>query len=170
MFDQPDDPLIERVAERLRRPVAIDPTLDGRVMAEVRAAPVPRRSWLARSITLTVTPVRALALAAGLAGVVVIGTRRDETRAGTPAVQFVLVAPGAHSVALVGDFNDWDLAATQLVPAPAGGLWTVTVPLPPGRYRYAFIVDGARWVPDPSAPAAADDGFGTPSSVVTVGG
>jgi 1,4-alpha-glucan branching enzyme len=54
--------------------------------------------------------------------------------------------------------------------ARAGGLWTVTIPLTPGRHRYAFIVDGRRWVPDPGAPRAAGDDFDTPSSVVTVGG
>jgi len=31
-------------------------------------------------------------------------------------------------------------------------------------------VDGSRWLADPAAPAARDDEFGTPSSVVTVGG
>jgi len=44
------------------------------------------------------------------------------------------------------------------------------VPLAPGRYRYAFLVDGSRWLADPAAPRARDDEFGTPSSVVTVGG
>jgi len=61
-------------------------------------------------------------------------------------------------------------SATPLHTAAAGGLWAVTVPLAPGRYRYAFVVDGKRWQPDPSAPPAPDDEFGSPSSVVTVGG
>jgi 1,4-alpha-glucan branching enzyme len=51
----------------------------------------------------------------------------------------------------------------------SGALWTVTVPLTPGRYRYAFLVNGSRWLADPAAPRAQDD-FDTPSSVVTVGG
>jgi 1,4-alpha-glucan branching enzyme len=50
-----------------------------------------------------------------------------------------------------------------------GRLWTVTIPLAAGRHRYAFLVNGARWLADPSAPRAQDD-FGAPSSVVTVGG
>jgi len=52
----------------------------------------------------------------------------------------------------------------------AEGLWVVTVPLPPGRYRYAFLVDGTTWVPDPDAPRTIDDDFGRPNSVLTIGG
>jgi 1,4-alpha-glucan branching enzyme len=82
-------------------------------------------------------------------------------------VQFILAAPRAGRVALVGDFNDWDTEATQLQRS-TGDLWTVTIPLTAGRYTYTFVVDGKRWVADPSAvPAPADD-FGRPSSVITV--
>ena len=85
--------------------------------------------------------------------------------------EFVVVAPRAASVSLVGDFNDWDAARTPMRPSQRGGpLWTAVVPLAPGRYRYAFLVDGSRWLADPAAPRARDDEFGTPSSVVTVGG
>jgi 1,4-alpha-glucan branching enzyme len=83
--------------------------------------------------------------------------------------QFVLVAPGAHSVALVGDFNDWDLSATKLVRQGGDGVWYVTLPLRPGRYRYAFVVDGTVWRNDPNAVGMEDD-FGRPNSVVTIGG
>ena len=84
-------------------------------------------------------------------------------------MQFVLVAPSAHSVALVGDFNDWNVSATQLSRQSGDGVWWVTVPLQPGRYRYAFVVDGTLWRPDSNAPSA-DDEFGRRNSVVTVGG
>jgi 1,4-alpha-glucan branching enzyme len=53
---------------------------------------------------------------------------------------------------------------------PAAGVWTIEMPLAPGRHRYAFVVDGGQWLPDPAAPRAAGDDFGTPSSVVTVVG
>jgi len=74
----------------------------------------------------------------------------------------------AASVALVGDFNDWDPARSPM--QTAHGVWATVVQLAPGRYRYAFLVNGVEWRADPSAPAAKDDEFGTPSSVVTVGG
>jgi hypothetical protein len=104
------------------------------------------------------------------------GRTADATPAGARDTvyihRFMLVAPSAQHVALVGDFNDWDQAATTLqkVSASGAGLWTVEVSLPPGRYSYAFLVDGQRWVADPAAPRAVGDDFGRPSSVVTVRG
>ena len=92
-------------------------------------------------------------------------------RAGGPALtQFVLVAPAASRVSVVGDFNDWDAGATPLARMASGGVWTVAVPLSAGRHVYTFVVDGKRWVSDPSAPADNDDDFGRPNSVVTVAG
>jgi 1,4-alpha-glucan branching enzyme len=87
-----------------------------------------------------------------------------------PVVQFVVVIPDAHDVSLVGDFNDWDESATPMAPRGADGIWSVTVPLAPGRYQYSFLVDGVTWVADPAAPRALEDDFGRPNSVVTVGG
>lgn len=84
--------------------------------------------------------------------------------------RFMIVAPGARQVALVGDFNDWDQGATPLLKVASNGVWTAEVRLPPGRYSYAFLVDGQRWVADPAAPRAVGDDFGRPSSVVTVRG
>jgi hypothetical protein len=86
-----------------------------------------------------------------------------------PRVRFVLVAPGAGSVSLVGDFNSWNPVALPLRRRGDGTTWEVEVPLAPGRYTYAFIVDG-RLARDPSAPETAHDDFGGPSSVVLVSG
>lgn len=84
-------------------------------------------------------------------------------------VQFVLVAPSAKSVAVVGSFNDWDTSAAPLH-RDAGGVWTAQIPLLAGRYTYSFVVDGKRWQADPAAPRSVDDDFGAPSSVLTVAG
>ena len=110
-------------------------------------------------------------MAAGLVAVVV-ASQRFGRRAETPLpgqTQFVLVARDAKAVSLVGDFNDWSLSATPLERTDSNGVWWVTVPLVPGRYRYAYVVDGTMWRPDPQA-AAAEDEFGRPNSVVTIGG
>jgi 1,4-alpha-glucan branching enzyme len=85
------------------------------------------------------------------------------------AVQFVLSAPGASGVSLVGDFNDWDPNAIPLRPTSDGAVWSVTIPLEPGRHEYAFLVDGSTWVPDPAATPSPGDDFGQPNSVITVG-
>jgi hypothetical protein len=183
-----DDPLISRVAAELRRPVPASPGFDARAMAAVRAAPpsLPSRAWayLTEPRPVAVSPLGGLALAAGVAVLVLAGawgaSHFRGSRATAPAalaaqpgaasvVTFVLVAPRAASVALAGDFDGWNAATTPLV-RTASGLWSVDVPLAPGRYRYAFVVDGRRFVADPAAPPAADDDFGQPTSVVTVGG
>jgi hypothetical protein len=176
-----DEDVLERMIERLREPVEMDPTLDAHVMARVSAAPTRGSrvaatwDWLRRPRDFSLTPLSALAAAAVLAGLALwLGGRvanRESTitRPDTTVVQFVFIAQSASSVALVGDFNDWDATSTPMRPAMEGGLWSVAVPLPPGRHRYAFLINGSRWLPDPAAPRAQDD-FGTPSSVVTVGG
>ena len=63
--------------------------------------------------------------------------------------QFVLDAPAAAGVSLVGAFNGWDASATPLVRDPATGLWSVSLPLAPGRHVYAFMVDGRTLTLDP---------------------
>ncbi len=171
-----EDELVTRVAAELKRPVSLDPALDQRIMTEVRAHPHQPGAWWLRSRTFSVTPLGLLARAAVLAAIVAGGTLAvsryrpaPHALAAANAVPFVLYAPGAHSVALVGDFNGWDTAAMPLRPTGASGAWVVTVPLSPGRYRYAFLIDGTRWLADPGAPRAPDDDFGTPNSVLTLG-
>ena len=147
--------------------------------------------WLSRPQTLRLSPLAGLAAAAGFAAMVLVGSQRiggapagdgpEQLADGAPVilpgvpaqapdtvqvVQFVFVAPEARQVALVGDFNDWDAEATPLQ-VQGGEMWTVEIPLEPGRHRYAFIVDGEELVADPQAPRAPG-GFGAPSSVVTV--
>jgi predicted carbohydrate-binding protein with CBM48 len=181
VFDQGDD-AIERIARHLRRPVQIDPALDGRVMREITALPTPGGAttlgkawrWLRRPHQLTLTPLGGLAAAAAVA-VVALVSRMDSRSPAPPgpesrAFQFVLVAPRATHASLVGDFNDWDATRTPMRRTGSGALWTAVVPLVPGRYHYAFFVDGSRWLADPTAPVARDEDYGTPSSVLTVGG
>jgi hypothetical protein len=177
-----DEDTLARVIDTLKEPVITDPALDQRVMAAIaQETPVRQsRSWWTRRWTIRVSPLGALAAAAGLAAVMFGGTLLLRPQLAAPTVagstvpqgavtQFVLVAPNAQSVALVGDFNDWNLAATQLTRQTGDGVWEITVPLAPGRYRYAFVVDGTLWRPDPNAPSS-DDEFGRRNSVVTVGG
>jgi hypothetical protein len=191
MHGTADDPLIARIAAELRRPVPLRPDFDARVMAAVHRAipslPVRAWMWLREPRVVAVSPLSGLAMAAVIAGILLVGTisrqpsavSRQQAAVGrqpsavsvgaAASVTFLLLAPQARSVALAGDFNDWD-AARVLMRREASGLWTVDVPLTPGRYRYVFVVDGRRFVADPAAPRAAGDDFGTPTSVVTVAG
>ncbi len=182
-----EDPL-SGIIDILREPADLKPGLTERVMAEIDrlppagvVAPSGPVSWWRRPWTIRLTPLRGLGLAAGLAALA-LAVYVMRSPAGSPAAlearrdapagrltQFVLVAPEASAVTVVGDFNDWSLSATPLERAPGDGVWSVTVPLVPGRYRYAFVVNGAIWRNDPETPAAEDE-FGRANSVVTVGG
>ncbi|MDQ6634273.1 MAG: glycoside hydrolase family 13, partial [Gemmatimonadota bacterium] len=69
----------------------------------------------------------------------------------------------------VGDFTGWDPDSAEMMRDAASGLWSVTLPLTPGRHVYAFLLDDTLWVRDPRAPAAPDADFGRPGSVLLVG-
>lgn len=157
-----------------RRPVQV-PDVTDRVMRAVRGRTPARSLWRrlieTREVRLRVRPwLLAPALAAAAALVLWLGGARAPTDAAAPTavtVRFVLVAPDARSVNLAGTFNHWDAGATPLVRTGAAGVWTATLTLPAGQHQYAFVVDGARWVPDPAAPAV-DDGFGRRNSVLAL--
>jgi len=192
------DPLIEEVARELRAHPVSDLNARVRVMAAVLQAPPPVQritawGWFLRPRDIRLSPLGGLAAASLVAAAAFViaslsGDRPESERQvmaatstapslptpyssfPTPVpVQFVLVASAASRVSIVGDFNDWDAAVTPLRQEARAGLWSVVVPLAPGRHQYAFVVDGKRWLADPSAPRAGDDDFGTPSSVITVG-
>ena len=192
MHEDDHDELIARVADELRGPVALDPGFDARVMAQVRRASPGRwrtsLRWWTEPRPVRVSPLVGLACAAGLAALVVVGTLSVRPggegevarpggeigvvplEPGTEVVQFVLVAPQASTVAVVGDFNDWDPTRTLLRSETGGRVWSVNVPLRSGQHQYAFVIDGKDWRPDPAAPRAVTDDFGSPNSVIIVGG
>jgi len=205
-----DEPLAPPIVTRLRVVRHVTPTFPQRVMDQiVRDAARPdssdideaeRRwqSWYRRSFTLTVTPLRMIALAAGICLVVsasivgvhaLLATRTARAVAAAPSVmrtapattdtvyvmRFVYEAssadPSIRQVSVVGDFNGWSKGATPLVRSGAPGVWTATVTLPRGRHEYAFVLhtsEGERWLADPATPPVRDE-FGTETSVVVVG-
>jgi len=163
MFEEAENEIIERVIRQLRKPVSIDARFDARVMRQIAvdAAHSTSRVRLGRGTWL--------AAAAVFAALLIIRPWSQRAGVHADAYQFVLIAPNAASVVLVGDFNDWNPARSPMRVTHAG-IWTTVIPLAPGRYHYAFLVNGVEWRRDPRAPAALDDDFGSPSSVVTVTG
>jgi hypothetical protein len=170
---------LELMVQELQHPVRLDESFDRRVMVRVRRVYAERRhrgiiGWLGAAANISRRPAWAAALAAGVVAVVSIGliphggTKRLNTAGQAIPVQFVLVAPDAHSVAVVGDFNNWGLNDTALVAENHNGVWSVSAPVHTGVHRYAFLVNGKQWVADPTAPRAADDDFGQPSSALVV--
>jgi hypothetical protein len=178
---------MSRIARDLRAPVRTSANFDDRVMAAVSALPRHSRfrlwSRLTTPRTVTVTPLSWGLLAACLALFAVFGVTRAydvihraaapmfaSNQAKTnPRVQFVLVAPDAKKVAVVGDFNGWDAKHAQYqAQHRGGGVWSVTAPVPAGHHRYSFVVDDSVWVADPIAPRVSDNDFGVPSSAIVV--
>jgi chromosome partitioning protein len=80
-------------------------------------------------------------------------------------VVFAIEAPHAAQVQVMGDFNDWNLEGSEM--EPVDGTWRKVVSLPPGRYRYRYIVDG-RWQSDPLNVAVEPNPFGGLDSILVV--
>jgi len=156
------------------------PWLEQSVMAEIEA--LPARNPLARAFDWLVrpAPIRVSPLMGGLvmaAFATVIFLRGSDTAPevaaggeGDPVVfvQFVLEAPGAATVAVAGDFSEWE-PAFDLDDADGDGVWTGRVPVQPGVHSYMFLIDGSEWLTDPRAERYQDDGFGNRNAVLAVG-
>jgi hypothetical protein len=147
------------------------------------------RDWLVGPQRFALPPLATFAAAAGLVGIGVLSgyligrdgrapTAQHPAVAASPqlpdslaprVIKFVLIAPQAAKVALVGDFNGWDQNATP-AERQSDGSWATFVQLPPGRHVYAFVLDDKVFMNDPAAPIAPDDGFGQKNSVVVVKG
>lgn len=169
-----------RVARALQAdvPLCSDERARRAVMDRVRRAaaeghPVRRRAdpwhrWSRSSIV-------GISLAAGIGGITTLSVVAPETRTGASGLSSVVLgdtvvstlrdtlrlvrlmfdAPAARSVAVAGDFNRWDADATSLTRERGSRTWSVTLALREGEHRYAFVVDGTRWVPDPRAERTA---------------
>ncbi len=81
-------------------------------------------------------------------------------------VQFMLLAPHAKEVYLMGDFNNWDPHSIPMQRQPDGG-WRVEVTLPHGHHRYLFVVDGQPTL-DPRAYGVVRDPQGRKVSLIAV--
>jgi len=82
-------------------------------------------------------------------------------------VAFILNRPGAVSVYLCGDFNEWFPGGLPMISRAEGRLWEKRLLLRPGRYEYKFIVDGV-WMHNPDAGQNVLNAFGSLNSVVEV--
>jgi len=143
----------------------------------VLAAGLVGALWMRASVPAPTAPRATVAVAASPAVATPSMESPTEARLATHGadgislqrVQLVFRAPAARHVAVVGDFNGWDVTATSMSRDPATGMWSQTVALRPGRHVYAFVVDDSVWMRDPRTPAAPDADFGRPGSVLLVG-
>ena len=74
----------------------------------------------------------------------------------------------AHSVSVAGDFNEWSEVATPLK-RNESGLWFTEIVVPgTGRFEYKFIINGHRWIEDPSNGMKAPNNYGGLNSVLVI--
>lgn len=83
-------------------------------------------------------------------------------------MRFVYVANKAHSVAVAGDFNDWNPIPMTKSTENGQTVWSITIPLPHKEIHYMFVCNGDKWIPDPLAPRQENDGFGHRNSVISL--
>jgi 1,4-alpha-glucan branching enzyme len=86
-------------------------------------------------------------------------------------VTFVLpkeAAPGAESVCILGDFNNWAPEANPLTRLDEGD-FTVTLELETGRaYRFRYMIDGWKYENDWFADRYEPNPYGGEDSIVEV--
>jgi serine protease AprX len=83
-------------------------------------------------------------------------------------LMFVFHDDSAHSVSVAGDFNGWSQIATPLQ-RNGSGLWTTDIVVPrTGHFEYKFIINGQRWIEDPSNGMKAPDNHGGLNSVLVI--
>jgi 1,4-alpha-glucan branching enzyme len=92
--------------------------------------------------------------------------KRPTPRKTLRPINFICNAPQAHSVCLVGDFNDWNPAAHPMKRMPDGA-WMLTLELKHGHHRYAFLVDDELTL-DPRAQGITRNDQGQRVSLVPV--
>lgn len=96
----------------------------------------------------------------------------EDPAAGEPAAgetvwtRFMYLDEDANSVAVAGDFSDWDPIPLSQETVDDQAVWSGLVPVPPGEHQYMFVIDDSEWVTDPLAPQQREDGFGNKNAVL----
>ncbi len=163
-----DEPLIAPPRERS---ITKRLVVGGCAAAVVALATLGAWQWRAR----VSAPVRATAAIAMQAPASTAGQREireissADVDASAVAHQFVFQSSAAHTVAVVGDFNAWNPADAEMTRSGTSNLWSITLPIAPGRHVYGFMIDDTLFSLDPQAPKARDPDLGTNGSVIIVG-
>ncbi len=78
-------------------------------------------------------------------------------------------AADAKSVFLVGDFNNWDKAATPLKKKAKTGVWEASLVLEAGReYHFRYFIDGKTWENDWNADKYVPSPYGDSDNSVVI--
>ncbi len=93
---------------------------------------------------------------------------KEPTVRGRVRVTFrVSAALWAETIALVGEFNDWDAETHYLRRSRGDGEWSITLEFPTdSSYRFRYLVNGEDWMDDDHADDYVGNAFGGVDSVV----
>jgi serine protease AprX len=81
-------------------------------------------------------------------------------------LMFVFHDDSANGVSVAGDFNKWGQTSLK---RNDSGLWSTEIAVPrTGRFEYKFVINGQRWIDDPSNGMKAPDNFGGLNSVIVI--
>jgi 1,4-alpha-glucan branching enzyme len=97
--------------------------------------------------------------------VVNVGNVPEPAQESAGPVTLTFTEPQAKTVQVAGDFNRWldnvegkVTGKTEwMMQRETAGHWKYVLTLPPGSYRFKYVIDGGeRWAQDPNFPASAD--------------
>lgn len=82
--------------------------------------------------------------------------------------RFVLYLPKVSHAEIIGTFTDWSPVPMRKVGTT--GYWALTLKIPPGEYRYSYLIEDGEKMADPSVAVRESDDFGGENSVIVIGG
>ncbi|MBU0961161.1 MAG: glycogen-binding domain-containing protein [Proteobacteria bacterium] len=80
--------------------------------------------------------------------------------------RFVIHRQNTQLVEITGSFTNWQ--SVPLLPSGTNGYWEISLEVPAGEHRYTFIVDGSKFLPDPTVVTQESDDFGSTNSILKV--
>ena len=80
--------------------------------------------------------------------------------------RFVIHQQDSLQVEITGSFTEWH--PVPLTPTGTDGYWEVYLDLPEGEHRYTFIIDGTKYITDPTVPNQEFDDFGSTNSILQI--
>ena len=87
---------------------------------------------------------------------------------GDETYRFVLYLPDAGEASVIGTFSDWSPIPMEKVGNT--GYWTLKMQLPPGEYRYSYLIEQHTRIYDPTVLDRETDDFGGENSILHIAG
>jgi 1,4-alpha-glucan branching enzyme len=97
-------------------------------------------------------------------------TKKKTQKSDAVKVSFRLPAETAEkSVAVVGDFNNWDKNKGRMRLDKKSGYWSKTITLDRGsEVQFRYLIDGDQWRNDEDADRYLVNDFGTENAVLVI--